>query len=304
MFQSFSCLRENADVLHRDMQRLTDQLACLLGTSCHESDPNHLSACEYLEVSKPVIADGTETISYAPCCFPQRDLSKACDTLQTSDNCFEHCQSSPNTFLHEHALPQGLECICFSDSPCADTSFDAGGCASPTSVFAEPRHQSFVFHSALPPPFICGGAVCQKVHKRAQVDHALSTISPPGFHLRKVAGDGNCLFSALALGLFHASDTMVDHLVMRQHVVQSIISQPLQRRRFYDDIDFNNYICNMSVPGHYGDELCISGFAAFYDSKVLVLVPDGQSHSFGPGDLLIRLAFNDIDLARCQATAG
>ena len=179
------------------MQRLTDQLACLLGTSCHESDPNHLSACEYLEVSKPVIADGTETISYAPCCFPQRDLSKACDTLQTSDNCFEHCRSSPNTFLHEHALPQGLECVCFSDSPCTDTSFDAGGCASPTSVFAEPRHQSFVFHSALPPPFICGGAVCQKVHTRAQVDHALSTISPPGFHLRKLCAPGK---TSTALG--------------------------------------------------------------------------------------------------------
>ncbi|CAE7690756.1 unnamed protein product [Symbiodinium sp. KB8] len=87
----------------------------------------------------------------------------------------------------------------------------------------------------------------------------------------------------------------LNHEELRSLIVNRIIASPTLHNRFYDSVDFNNYIANMSKEGFYGDELCIQSFVECLDVGVCVYHPRGRPVSFGASASTIHLAHNGVD---------
>ena len=200
------------------------------------------------------------------CSHPQGDLT--------------HVVGSP------HAYVDVLSCaLPFCCKPrTTDQVFWASESTQPFSSHIFHDHQHFE-----------GGVVNDNVETRTSVDRILSSISPNHMLLRKVAGDGNCLFRALSIGLHRVSGRRLNHEELRSLIVNRIIASPTLHNRFYDSVDFNNYIANMSKEGFYGDELCIQSFVECLDVGVCVYHPRGRPVSFGASASTIHLAHNGVD---------
>ena len=167
-------------------------------------------------------------------------------------------------------------------SSCAKVpGFDLSSCASCCSVHHHPPHQCFE-----------GGVVDDNIEARIRMDRTLSVQAPENMLLRKIVGDGNCLFRALSAGLFRAKGVHHTHEELRRMIIHQIIACPALHSRFYDSVDFNNYIADMSKDGFYGDELCIRSFVECLRVGVRVHHPRGMPITFGDGPGCIHLARN------------
>jgi hypothetical protein len=87
-----------------------------------------------------------------------------------------------------------------------------------------------------------------------------------GFITNDVAGDGNCLFTCFSRRVFgddtHSHEMrckVVAHIRKHGSVFEPSCGEPLRR-----------YCAKMSIPGRFGDDICIAAFAHLQNLKVVV----------------------------------
>ena len=87
----------------------------------------------------------------------------------------------------------------------------------------------------------------------------------------RVAGDGNCLFRALAY-------PSTQHAKLRQRLVDHVSRNwDGYYESFMEEDDRGDYITRMRRNGTWGDELMLSAFAEVYECTVIVYKPDAQT---------------------------
>ena len=87
-----------------------------------------------------------------------------------------------------------------------------------------------------------------------------------GLEIKKMLGDGNCLFRAVSTQIYGDADWHAD---IRKHVVKYIKSERSYFGQFITE-DFDEYIAKMSREGCYGTNLEIQAIAEVYNRAVEV----------------------------------
>jgi hypothetical protein len=105
----------------------------------------------------------------------------------------------------------------------------------------------------------------------------MAIIKAEGMFVKKMNGDGNCLFRSLSDQLF--KDGGKDHNIVRS-VVCDYISMNIDSFSgfFIDDIDINEYINKMRQNGEWGDNLEIYAAAMSY-SRTITIFQDGLANN-------------------------
>ena len=100
-----------------------------------------------------------------------------------------------------------------------------------------------------------------------------------GPRIVRVAGDGNCLFRALA----HA--VHLDHATVRSALTEHVAAHWSSRyEQFVPECDRASYLCRMRRHGTWGDELMLAAFAAVFCRTVVVHRSDSFAEVARYGD--------------------
>ncbi|XP_010492832.1 PREDICTED: OTU domain-containing protein DDB_G0284757-like, partial [Camelina sativa] len=95
-----------------------------------------------------------------------------------------------------------------------------------------------------------------------------------GFTEIKMKSDGNCQFRALADQLYKTSDS---HKLVRQEIVQQLKSHPKMYKGFVNNMNFSDYVKNMSKNSEWGDEVTLKAAADVYAVKIVLITSIKQT---------------------------
>lgn len=93
-----------------------------------------------------------------------------------------------------------------------------------------------------------------------------SRLKRRGLEIKRMLGDGNCLFRAVSTQIYGDADWHAD---IRKHVVKYLLSERSYFSQFITE-DFDKYIANMSKEGCFGTNLEIQAIAEVYNRAVEV----------------------------------
>ncbi|EOA28074.1 hypothetical protein CARUB_v10024255mg [Capsella rubella] len=85
-----------------------------------------------------------------------------------------------------------------------------------------------------------------------------------GYTEKKMKSDGNCQFRALADQLYKTSDS---YKLVRQEIVKQLKSHPKIYKEFVNNMNFSEYVKNMSKNSEWGDEVTLKAAADLYSVK-------------------------------------
>ena len=121
-----------------------------------------------------------------------------------------------------------------------------------------------------------------------------------------VLADGNCLFRAISLALYHTQD---NHNQIRAQIVDYIASHTVQYTEYRDtDASLEDTITELRRPGTWGGYMCIHAAAMFFKSIIYVHSLTSPTYRFeGGNDHIIHLAYlarSHFDLIQYTADGG
>ncbi|EFH53784.1 hypothetical protein ARALYDRAFT_905911 [Arabidopsis lyrata subsp. lyrata] len=89
-----------------------------------------------------------------------------------------------------------------------------------------------------------------------------------GYTEIKMKSDRNCQFRALADQFYQTSDC---HKRVRQEIVKQLKSHPKIYKGFVNNMDFSQYVKNMSTNSEWGDEVTLRVVADVYGVKIVLI---------------------------------
>ncbi len=119
---------------------------------------------------------------------------------------------------------------------------------------------------------------------------------PPGAHIVRMKGDGNCLFHAIG------DQINETHVVVRKKIVQYMKTHADMFAPYLEEEyeTFDKYLKHMARPRTFGGDKELMAAANVYNATIVVHAPDGHVHSFAPDNAApamdIHLVYSTMDV--------